>query len=298
MSRTAARLSVIVLAVLLGACSFGGGSPSTSRGAFYKSDGPPRKVPRNIDRIPDAVPRIEPLASGPNRPYTIRGQRYVPDTSERPYRVRGRASWYGRMFHGRKTSNGETYDMFAMTAAHTTLPIPSYVRVTRVSNGRSVIVRVNDRGPFLRNRVIDLSYAAARRLDMVEDGSAEVIVERITPQEIRSGSWRKGSGARTASAPAPQAQPVVHRAAPVTHTSVASGPVFVQIGAFREAANARALASRAAAAMPGNLPVEMDVSADRFHRVRIGPFSNREQALGAIDMIERSLGVRATISLP
>ncbi len=294
------RLSVVVLAVVLGACSFGGGggSASSSRGAFYKSDGPPRKVPRNIDRIPDAVPRIEPLASGPNRPYTIRGQRYVPDTSERPYRVRGRASWYGRMFHGRKTSNGETYDMFAMTAAHTTLPIPSYVRVTRVSNGRSVIVRVNDRGPFLRNRVIDLSYAAARRLDMVEDGSAEVIVERITPQEIRAGSWRKGSSARTAAASPPATRTSAQSPAPVVQTVMSSGPVFIQIGAFREASNARALAARAATVMPGNLPIETDVGADRFHRVRVGPFNSRDQALNSIDMIERSLGVRATLSAP
>lgn len=196
MKRIVFRASLIAVATVLTACSSGGGSGGgwlSSSGGYYKDDGPPAQVPADIDNIPDAVPRIEPLARGPNRPYTVMGKRYVPDTTDRPYRKRGIASWYGRKFHGRKTSNGETYDMFAMTAAHTTLPIPSYVRVTRVSTGQSVIVRVNDRGPFLHNRVIDLSYAAAHRLGMVGPGSAEVVVERITPEQIRAGTWSNES---------------------------------------------------------------------------------------------------------
>jgi rare lipoprotein A len=228
------------------------------------------------------------------------GKRYVPDTSDRPYRVRGIASWYGRKFHGNPTANGERYDMFAMTAAHTTLPIPSYVRVTRVSNGRSVIVRINDRGPFLHNRVIDLSYAAAYRLDMVASGSAEVIVERITPQEIRSGSWRKGSKASTSAStqtpePAPTPAPAATQWAP---SVAASGPVYLQLGAFQEEANARALAARAAGDMSMRLPVEVDQNAARVFRVRVGPFRSREQALEASGSIERNLGITPSLSLP
>src|SRR5690606_24294088 len=121
-------------------------------GGYYKDDGPPDSPPANLDQVPDPLPAVEPLASGPNRPYVIFGKRYVPATSLQPYKVRGIASWYGRKFHGARTSNGEIYDMYAMTAAHTTLPIPSYARVTRVATGKSVIVRINDRGPFHDNR--------------------------------------------------------------------------------------------------------------------------------------------------
>jgi len=286
----ALRTATILMAMLLAAC--GGGS---NKGGYYKDDGPPRRAPSNLDRIPDAVPRIEPLARGPNRPYTIMGKRYVPDTSGQPYRTRGMASWYGRKFHGNPTSNGERYDMFAMTAAHTTLPIPSYVRVTRVSNGRSVIVRVNDRGPFLHNRVIDLSYAAAHRLDMVGIGSAEVVVERITPEQIRAGTWRKGAPAvASSSTQRATSQPVVRPASTVSST----GPVFLQIGAFRDQANARSLASRAAGNMPVNVPVEVDTGADQVHRVRVGPFNNREAAMRAAGPIGQALGVFPSLSAP
>lgn len=277
----------------------------SSGGGFYKDDGPPLSVPANIDSIPDAVPRIEPLARGPNRPYVVMGNRYVPDTTQRPYRKRGMASWYGRMFHGRKTSNGETYDMFAMTAAHTTLPIPSYVRVTRVATGKSVIVRVNDRGPFLHERVIDLSYAAARRLDMVSAGSAEVLVERITPAQIRAGTWRDtsfaGTPTPTAAAAAVASVPSVSNvpsASTLDAAEISNQPVFLQIGAFGSQANAQSLAARAASRMPGNLPVEIDSTSSQLYRVRIGPFSSRAQALRSVNSVEQSLGVRPSISLP
>src|SRR4029077_7354771 len=116
-----------------------------------------------------------------NRPYSVFGREYVPATSLRPYRERGVASWYGRRFHGEKTSNGEIYNMYAMTAAHPTLPLPSYARVTGVASGKSVIVRVNDRGPFLHGRVIDLSFAAASRIGIAQKGSGEVEAEAILP---------------------------------------------------------------------------------------------------------------------
>ena len=136
----------------------------------------------NLDRIADARPRSEPLNRGANSPYTALGRKYVPYQSLTPYRQRGVATWYGRKFHGKPTSSGERYDMYAMTAAHTLLPIPSYARVTNLSNGRSDVVRVNDRGPFHPERIIDLSYAAAYKLGFVNAGSVRVEVEAILPR--------------------------------------------------------------------------------------------------------------------
>ncbi|HQV07673.1 MAG TPA: septal ring lytic transglycosylase RlpA family protein, partial [Thauera sp.] len=198
--RTALALGLACAAVLLSACGStprrdadeasapapDTTTPSVTRrsgGGYYKDDGPDDEVPDNLDAIPDAEPRDEPLHRFANRPYHVMGQSFVPATELRPFRQRGHASWYGRRFHGNPTSSGEPYDMYAMTAAHPTLPIPSYARVTHLGNGRSVVVRVNDRGPFLRGRVIDLSYAAAHKLGYINAGSAQVEVEQILPSE-------------------------------------------------------------------------------------------------------------------
>ena len=152
-----------------------------SRGGYYKDDGPHENPPANLTQVPDAVPRVEPLHRYANRPYTVFGREYQPLARLQPFRQRGLASWYGKRFHGKQTASGEIYDMYAMTAAHPTLPIPSYVRVTHVASGRSVVVRVNDRGPFHPGRVIDLSYAAAYRLGYIAAGSARVLVEQVVP---------------------------------------------------------------------------------------------------------------------
>jgi rare lipoprotein A len=149
-------------------------------------DGTPLATPTGLERTPDAVPRVEPIRSGgPNRPYEVAGRSYTPVTTDRAMAERGGASWYGRKHHGKPTSSGEPYDMFAMTAAHPTMPIPSYARVRNPANGREVIVRVNDRGPFVPGRVIDLSYTAALKLGLLS-GVAPVEVERITHAEIRA----------------------------------------------------------------------------------------------------------------
>jgi rare lipoprotein A len=131
--------------------------------------------------VVDAVPRIEPLHKYANRPYNALGRDYVPMTSLQPFRQRGMASWYGKRYHGQKTSSGEVYDMYAMTAAHPTLPIPSYARVTNLANGRSVVVRINDRGPFRGTRIIDVSYVAAHKLGFIQAGQAQVDVEAVVP---------------------------------------------------------------------------------------------------------------------
>jgi peptidoglycan lytic transglycosylase len=167
------RLAALALAALLAGCA--------SRGGYYKDDGPGGPPPVNLDRLADATPRVETLNPGANTPYTALGRKYTPYTSLRPYRARGVASWYGRAFHGKRTASGERYDMYAMTAAHTILPIPSYARITNLANGRSVVVRINDRGPFHSDRIIDLSYAAAYKLGYVAAGSAKVEVEAILP---------------------------------------------------------------------------------------------------------------------
>jgi rare lipoprotein A len=165
--------------------------PSTSRsGGYYLDDGPGDAPPANLDLLPDPEPRVEPYATFANRPYNVFGLTYVPKTSDTPFKQRGMGSWYGRRFHGQKTSSGETYNMYALTAAHPTLPIPSYARVTNVANGRSVIVRVNDRGPFHAGRVMDLSFAAATRLGYVGQGSAFLDIERILPREIADGTFK------------------------------------------------------------------------------------------------------------
>ena len=178
-----------VFAALLAACA---GRPPAPRPG---SDGPPARAPSGLNEVPDAVPRVEPLrVGGPNKPYEVLGQRYVPMTADLPLQETGGASWYGRKFHGQPTSSGEPYDMYAMTAAHKTMPIPSYARVRNPANGREAVVRINDRGPFSSGRVIDLSYTAALKLGLLA-GVAPVQVQRITFDEIRSGGWRGAADA-------------------------------------------------------------------------------------------------------
>lgn len=186
------------------------GSPAPGAGRYYLDDGPGERPIAELETLADAVPRTESLHRFANRPYVVFGRSYQPMTRLEPFRERGTATWYGRRYHDRPTATGERYDMYAMTAAHTRLPLPSYARVTHLGNGRSVIVRVNDRGPFLHGRVIDLSYAAAARLGFARSGTAEVEVELITDPEILAG----GSG-RAAEASGPSSQPPVAGAPPV-----------------------------------------------------------------------------------
>lgn len=208
--------AILSILALLAGCSSSpkrakpkpGATVSAPRGGgYYKDDGPDTRIPANLQATPDAVPKIEPIARSNTRPYTVLGKSFVPHTSHKAFTQTGTASWYGRKFHGKKTANGETYDMYAMTAAHPTLPIPSYVRVTRPKSGKSVIVRINDRGPFHSSRIIDLSYVAAAKLDLIAPGSGTVVVESITQEEIRSGSFGRGSETQLAQAPAPQPAP-------------------------------------------------------------------------------------------
>lgn len=171
------RRLAAVLAIALAACS-----SAPKKGGYYKDDGPGANPPANLASIPDARPRSEPLHKYANRPYEVFGRKYVPLAAVQPYQQRGVASWYGKRFHGQKTASGEIYDMYAMSAAHPILPIPSYARVTSLRTGKQVVVRINDRGPFHSNRAIDLSYAAAYRLGLIATGSGEVEIEAIVPR--------------------------------------------------------------------------------------------------------------------
>ena len=155
-------------------------APPRRGGGYYLDDGPGDGPTPDLERIPDAQPRAEALSRFANNPYVVFGKEYVPERSVRAFRQRGLASWYGRKFHGQRTSSGEIYDMYAMTAAHPTLPIPSYARVTSAATGRSVVVRVNDRGPFHARRVVDLSRAAAAELGLVRRGRGQVRLDVLT----------------------------------------------------------------------------------------------------------------------
>ncbi len=287
-------ISAIALTLALAGCATG-----------PVKDGPDAQPPAGLDRVPDAVPRVEPLrVGGPNKPYEVLGRRYVPLAADVPLRERGLASWYGRKFHGRPTASGEPYDMYAMTAAHKTMPLPSYARVRNPANGREVIVRVNDRGPFHDDRVIDLSYTAALRLGVL-GGVAPVEVERLTHAQIAAGTWRRGDEPSLATArPAATGEgvPVDARwTAPVAartpsddaaRASLSAG-WWLQLGAFRQPEGAAVLADRVrreAAAVAGEVAVE-PAGAGGLWRVHAGPYPSRERALQAADALRRQLAL-------
>ena len=279
----------LVALLLLAGCA--GAPPSPERagvetpraGGYYKDDGPHDTVPENLASVPDAQPRREALSRFANRPYEVFGKRYVPLAAVQPFRQRGLASWYGKRFHGQKTSSGEPYDMYAMSAAHTTLPIPSYARVTRVATGRSVVVRINDRGPFHDGRVIDLSYAAAFRLGIIAAGSGEVEVEAIIPGESDT--------AQSAAAVQPvTVTPLREQALPSAAASPGRG-IFLQVGAFASRDNAESLRARVASStLPGNL-----VQLDNLWRVQLGPYESQDEARSVAERLEPTLGLKPLV---
>ncbi len=286
----AAALALVALAVA--ACGTAPKAPPAAKPAYYSDDGPPESIPVDIASIPDAVPRDEPYHRYANRPYTVFGRTYAPAVNDDPVRERGLASWYGRKFHGQKTSSGEVYDMFAMTAAHKTLPIPSYARVTSLKSGQSVVVRVNDRGPFHEGRVIDLSYAAAAKLGIAGPGSGPVEVERVFARDA-------ARLAVAAASPAPASAPLPPpRAAEIATPLLAPGPsgLYLQLGAFSSAENAESFRDHLARSLPWlNEPIEVAAGAS-LHRVRLGPYRNREEAQAIADKIRASLDLAPVIT--
>jgi rare lipoprotein A len=246
--RAAAKLTLAIAllgAMLIAGCSAPGrrdGSPPPTP-VPPKASTPP--VPKDIDSIPDAVPRLEPRSRRGNPAfYTVMGKRYYVLPSAENFVERGVASWYGPTFHGNSTANGEAYDMYAMTAAHKTLPLPAYARVTNLKNGRSVVVRINDRGPFVSNRIIDLSYSAAAKLDMIRDGTTIVEVRTLTantPDVLT----------RSTESPPPE--------------------LFVQAGAFADQNNAQRLLEKLRGAGLANAFIARPPDGSKLYRVRVGP---------------------------
>jgi rare lipoprotein A len=255
-------------------------------GGFYQDDGPGENPPEDLDAIPDAVPRVEPLHRFANNPYSVLGRDYAPLKPGTPYRARGIASWYGRKFHGQKTSSGEAYDMYGMTAAHPTLPIPSYARVTNPANGKSVVVRINDRGPFHAGRLIDLSYTAAWKLGYVGSGSTPVEVESLQPgQETLLAQAPPAAQtdpiAQFATAPEPAPQPLPEVADAHGH--------YLQLGAFGNRDNADALRSRLAREL-GTLGDKLVVqAAGKLYRLQLGPWADAQEARRVAERIHETL---------
>jgi rare lipoprotein A len=246
MRRSDARRGATAVAALAIAILVIGGCASRPTSGPAAPSGVP---PTDVLAVPDAVPKPEPRSALGNPPfYEVFGRRYFVLDSAEGFRERGVASWYGPGFHAERTSNGEPYDMYQMTAAHRTLPLPSYVRVTHLGNGRSIVVRVNDRGPFKDDRIIDLSYTAAAKLGMLNAGTALVEVEALTPTATQS---------------------------PGASTGSAGTPLYIQAGAFGVADNAERLVARLSADGVSNAFVRRDVVDGRdLYRVRIGPIAD------------------------
>jgi rare lipoprotein A len=247
----------------------------------------PATPPPKPDSIPEVVPRIEPRAHSGNPPfYDVFGKRYYVLSSSLGYRERGVASWYGPGFHKVRTSIGEPYDMYGMTAAHKTLPLPAYVRVTNLQNGRSVVVRVNDRGPFVGNRIIDLSYSAAAKLDMLRNGTAMVEVRTIDPSAPPPVVTASATPAPAATAPG-TATPT--SGGGVTSPAAAAAALFVQAGAFSDPANAERLAEKLRGGSYGKVIVRDDqIAGRRMYRVRIGPVPSVAEFDRVVAALERA----------
>ncbi len=304
-------------------------------GGYYLDDGPGDSPPPDLDSIAEPVPQHEPLYRATMRPYVVLGQTFTPMTELQPYRVQGIASWYGRRYHGKRTSNGEVYDMYGISAAHPTLPIPSYARVTHLASGKSIVVRVNDRGPFLEGRLIDLSYTAAHRLGVLGGGSAMVEVETIVPEGTPPASTYAAArpraapavAARSAVAPAPpyagQVDPILAIAAAakdpdalsgsageataitptvatpaaITRSAVAeSGAIFLQLGAFGSRENAESFLERARVQLE-RLSERLQVrTREGLFRVHAGPYASPNEARQAAERIATALGTKPVVT--
>ena len=316
-----AWVTLVCVALGLVACASNPGAPVQGASTSPQRDGPPLSAPPNLADLPDVVPQIEPIRpGGPNKPYVVLGQAYEPLQGDVEWSEKGGASWYGNKFHGRRTASGELYSMFGLTAAHKTLPIPSYVRVRNVRNGKQVIVRVNDRGPFVAGRVIDLSYAAAARLDILSQGVGQVEVSRLTFDEIRTGAWQRGTAldpdaTRLAEAPLPAGNPVgiagdapavvppaptpapaveVATAASRAHTPAARG-FWVQLAALSRRDGVDRLQQRIADQLTGLLPLLAVFHESPHYKLQAGPFASRHEAQQAARQVREALQLQPMV---
>lgn len=284
-------LLALSLALFLAGCA---SSPETDHSSRY-SISQDRAPSGNFDAsgLSDAKPVYEaPRRAGNKSPYTVWGKQYQVLGSNDGYVARGTASWYGEKFHGHKTSNGETFNMYSMSAAHKSLRIPGYARVTNLDNGRSVIVRVNDRGPFHGDRLIDLSYAAAKKLGYQSRGTARVEVSAITVRQDGSMSLAGKPFMPGDAVNYPETQVVASG-----EMTTGGDALFVQLGSFSSRGPAEKLRDRAQAVVESPLRVRsIDTGSGRFHRVQVGPFSDETSARKAQNLLE-SRGFAQSIML-
>lgn len=283
-------------------------SPSSKPGGYYLDDGPGENPPQDIDSIPDAIPKKEPLLDRANKPYMALGNAYKPMTAYQPYKANGVSSWYGKRYHGKKTSSGEIYDMYSMTAAHPTLPLPSYVKVTNPANGRFVVVRVNDRGPFKHDRIIDLSYAAAYKLRFSAQGSTSVIVEAIdtsnnSPSYIASYTQvapKSVTPPPAASTPVPDKQVSPTKPSPQLQVSESlNTPLsefFIQVGAFKSELNADLLIKKIQGLDIENNAGINKVYNNGLYRLKLGPYESKKAAEGTAFSIRKKLNTPTLIT--
>lgn len=284
--------SILILISMLTGCasvpSFKNESvstPSKKGGGYYLDDGPGDHPPENIDAIPDATPKVEPFNARANQPYIALDNKYTPMTSFYPYKERGIASWYGKRYHGKKTSIGEYYDMYSMTGPHTILPIPCYVRVTNTENGKSVIVRINDRGPFKKDRLIDLSFAAAYKLRLSDKGSGPVEVELIDPRQFNA--LKKTPDVITEKIKEKEVIPTQVK----SEENSTNEPLYIQAGAFKNEKNADLLLKQLIDMRLENTPpFKKQFSEDLFHVV-IGPFNSKDEANNIADLIKSKIKI-------
>lgn len=290
----------------------------SGRGGYYQDDGPGANPPEGLRDVPDAVVKYEPYAKFANRPYTVFGTTYTPLLNEEPYKQRGIASWYGVKFHGQRTSSGEPYDMYKMTAAHPTLPIPSYARITSIDSGQSVIVRINDRGPFHSDRLIDVSYTAALKLGLLGKGSHEVQVERLFPEDgARIATARRAAASEAQALPPPgiaalmledriemdnaavarpqSAQAAAQPAQPASSSSPnSSAPgYYLQLGAFGRAGKAEEM-SELIKKSGVSQALEV-VASGSINRLYCGPYETRAMAQEAARALPASLGLKPIV---
>jgi rare lipoprotein A len=323
--RPTLALLVLLVAVLAG-CASGPPRGASTAGAPTARPAPDRdgaeaSPPPDLARVPDAEPKVEPIRSGgPNKPYAVLGRDYTPITKDTPFTERGIASWYGRKFHGRRTASGEVYNMYAMTAAHPTLPIPSYARVRNPANGREVVLRINDRGPFHAGRIVDLSYTAALKLDLLR-GIGPVELQRITFDDIRSGAWRRDGepvrlaetnapaapspmavavpaegetgvaaamAAAAAPTPAADTSPVADAPAARAFTKPARG-FWVQLGAFAQLDGAEVFHKRVSTEADWLAPLLAVFSDASVFRLQAGPYPSRDEARGVAERVRGAL---------
>ena len=247
------KIFLIGVILLLSACTTLQKS-NESKGAYYQDDGPHAQIDIQLDDIKDAIPKIEPINNSTKKPYKVFGETYVPMTKIIPYKEKGYASWYGKKYHGNKTSIGETYNMYEMSGAHKTLPLPSYLRVRNLKNNKEVIIRLNDRGPFLKDRIVDLSYAAAYKLDIIEKGSEFVEIELINPAKYSPKNLDQSS--------------------------------FLQVGAFKDYLNGQALLNKINTLDFSNEFESKIIKINDLFHVLIGPISDNITLLEIKEKLE------------